>query len=206
MRSAAQAEHTSAKKPKFGAQSGVLPRGLAANRDKSSHLQNDPMAVEVLVHYAFSFPSNLARCQKCGMRKFISGALALLAASAQAQQAPPKIQTTPTYAYPGDAIACRVLSQASAKMMAELPKALDSLTTLDGWVVLCALKSSILKKSVAASVNEFPSDLSVKWQTQFNVDTCRKPHLSQMVQHGWKFFQEISFEGGETLSFQADCD
>lgn len=140
------------------------------------------------------------------MRNFNSGTLVFLAASAQAQEVPAKIQAVPTYAYPGDALACRVLSQASAKLMAELPKTLESLTTLDGWVVLCALKSSTLKKSVAASVNELPSDWSVKWQKQINGDTCQKPHLRQMVQHGWKFFQRVSFENGETLSFQADCD
>ena len=103
-------------------------------------------------------------------------------------------------------MACRVLSQASASLMKELPKALDSLTTLDGWVILCAFKSSAINKSIAANLGDFPADWSYKLQMQLNRDTCQRPHLREMVRHGWKFFQNILFENGERLSLQAVCD
>jgi hypothetical protein len=124
----------------------------------------------------------------------------LLAISAVTVTTPPPIRVINL-----DARDCSIMEKIADDMQAELPKIVDRATRLDGFVVLCSLRTVSNAKFVDADLAQMRSGWRERKQRQWNEINCENEAFLPMIRRGWRFVQVFTLRSGERYSMDAIC-
>ena len=124
----------------------------------------------------------------------------LLAVSAVTVTTPPSIRVINL-----DTRDCSMMVKIANDMQAELPKMVDRVTRLDGFVVLCSLRTVSNAKFIDADLAQMRSGWRERKQRQWSEINCKNEAFLRMIKRGWRFVQFFTLRSGERYSMDAIC-
>jgi hypothetical protein len=125
-------------------------------------------------------------------------------AAAQRIEAPPVMQRVQTVEQT-DAEFCATGREAVARSQVDLPLMIDAMTRLDGFSIMCGLRTVAWNKTVLADVSQMREGWRARKQRQWNEAICSNEEFNPAQRRGWRFVQNLVFRDGTRVILDAAC-